>query len=99
MAPASLLSRTMGSRVLRTLVCAAVLICVLTIVVTPQLDLEPTALRAWRIAFLLLLQLTDLLVVIAARLRPYRPMLEMFPADEAAQRPGSRLAVTCCLLC
>ena len=100
MAPASFLSKVVGSRVVLAVVCTAVLICVLTIAVIPDLDLHPTALRAWRIAFLLLLQLTALLVVIGARLRPTHLGREaVFLADGAAQRPRSHLSVTCCLLC
>jgi hypothetical protein len=96
----SFLSKMVGFRVVRVIVCAALLISVLTIVALPELDLDPTALRAWRIALLLLLQLTTLLVMMGVRLRPASFVLQAVSlTDEAAQRPRSRLAVACCLLC
>jgi len=88
------------ARVMRVVVCAAVLICVLTVVLLPELDLAPTALRTWRIASLLLVPLTGLLVVIGARMRPDRPAPGDLRSDgEAPERCHLHLSVRSPLLC
>lgn len=100
MTHSSFFSRVECAHVMRVVVCASLLTCVLTVVLLPELDLAPTALRTWRIASLLLVPLTGLLVVIGARVRPDRPAPgDLLSDDEAPEKCHLHLSVRSPLLC
>jgi hypothetical protein len=92
-------SRGAAARWMQAVVCVALLVCVLVVVVLPQVDIPPTTL-ARRIVHITLSQLAVLTLVLAVRchIPPPRPEFE-FLHEEAFQTHPSRLSIMCVRLC
>jgi hypothetical protein len=93
------LSRVATSRGVRTTICAVLLICVLSLVVSPNLNILPTVLRARSIAIFSLIPMV-LTLVFAVQSPPASRRLEfVFLHEESLQARASRLSLTCVWLC
>ncbi|HKF20093.1 MAG TPA: hypothetical protein VKE93_00915 [Candidatus Angelobacter sp.] len=86
---------------MRAVVCAILLLCVLIIVIAPQVDLPPTALRtAQRLILPLLIQLAALVLVFTAPIQANQTTLVFTSLRETSSPPVlSPLSVICVLLC
>jgi len=87
---------------MKALVCAFLLVCVLIIVIAPQVDLPPTALRgAHRLILPQLIQLAALaLVVFTVWIQPGQFTLGLSSLRETSSPPLlSPLSTICVLLC
>jgi hypothetical protein len=94
------LSRVATSRGVRTTICAVLLICVLSLVVSPNLNILPTVLRARSIAIFSLIPMVVLTLVFAVQSPPASRRLEfVFLHEESLQARASRLSLTCVWLC
>jgi hypothetical protein len=98
--PMFLGSQVAAARWMRAVVCVALLVCVLVIVILPQVDLPPTTLQARRIVHITLSQLAVLTLVLAVRchIPPLLPELE-FLNERPFQALPSRLSTMCVRLC
>jgi hypothetical protein len=83
----------------KIVIVALLLVCVCAVFLWPMVDLEPTALRAWRAGLLLLLLLTAMVrgFTLVTRAREPRVLLEH--SEVVAKPSGALLAFTCVLLC
>jgi len=95
------LSEKARFRVIKAVVCAVLLVCVVVIVIAPEVDLPPTVLRAaQRLILPLLIQLAALVLVLMVPVRAdhFAPGL---PLRREASLPPllSRSSTICVLLC
>ena len=86
---------------MRALVCVVLLVCVLIVVIAPQVDLPPTALRAaQRLILPLLIQLAALVLVFAIPIQAGPSILDFLSPPKASSPPLlSPLSTICVLLC
>jgi len=86
---------------MKALVCALLLVCVLIVVIAPQVDLPPTALRAaQRLILPLLIQLAALVLVLAVPVHADRSAPDLSSLHETSSPPLlSRSSTKCVLLC
>ena len=94
------LSQLATSRGVQVVVCVGLLICVLTVVVAPEVDLLPTVLREHRIASFWSDHQAVLALVFAVRFpRTLSRFESVVLCEEAFQAIPSRLSITCARLC
>lgn len=85
-------------RAMKAVVCAVLLVCVLIVVIAPQVDLPP-ALRGHRLIAAVLIQLIALALA-AVRIQPGHASVALISLREAPSPPPlSRLSIFCVLLC
>jgi hypothetical protein len=85
---------------MQVVVCALLLVCILVIVIAPEVDLLPTTLRTQRLASVALIQLAVLAMVFVLGIHAGRSRLEFTYSCETPARPLlSRLSVICTRLC
>lgn len=86
---------------MKAVVCAVLLVCVLIIVIAPQVDLPPTALRsAHRLIVPLLIQLAALALACTVSIQANHSTLDSISLRETPSRPLlSRLSIICVRLC
>lgn len=95
-----ILLRYVNRPVMEVVVCVALIACVLAIALLPGLNLPPAAMRMWRTAISILIQLTLLVAIIRSWLpSPAGSLEKLYCEDETHQPSVSRLSVTCALLC
>lgn len=88
------------ARRIQAVVCAVLLVCILIVVIAPQVDLLPTTLRTQRLSSALLIQLAALALALMLPLRVDNPRLGFIAFRETPARPLlSRLSVICVRLC
>ena len=93
------LPQSSTTRWMRATVSVALLICVVSITVLPQVDLPPTTLRGHRTASIKLIQFVVLTTAVA-QLMTLLPHPEfVFLQERLFQSMPSRLSITCKLLC
>ncbi len=93
------LSQGARFREMQAVVGAVLLVCILVIVIAPQVDLPPTALRAHAISSLLI-QLAALALVITLPIRANRSRLDFVSLCETPSPPLLlRLSIICVRLC
>ncbi len=86
-------------RAMRVMVCVVLLVCVLIVVIAPQVDL-PSALRGQRLIAVLLAQLVALALVFTAPIQAGHSTLGLTSLREMPSPPLlSRLSIVCVLLC
>src|SRR5215471_973051 len=86
---------------MRALVCALLLVCVLIVVIAPQVDLPPTALRAaQRLILPLLIQLASLALLFTVRVQANQATLDFASTRKETSPPLIlRSSTICVLLC
>jgi hypothetical protein len=86
---------------MKVLVCTLLLVCVLIVVIAPQVDLPPTVLRAaQRLILPLLIQLASLALVFTVRIQTNQATLDLPSFRETPSPPLlSRSSTICVLLC
>jgi hypothetical protein len=95
------LSDNVRFRAMKALVCALLLVCVVIVVIAPQVDLPPTVLRtSQRLILPLLIQLAALALVFAVRIQAGYSTWALPSLREAPSPPLlSRSSTICVLLC
>jgi hypothetical protein len=86
---------------MKAVVCAVLLVCVLIVVIAPQVDLPPTALRSvQRLIVALLIQLAALTLVFKVPVQANPLPLDLLSFRVMSSRPLlTRLSIICVRLC
>jgi len=86
---------------MKAVVCAVLLVCDLTVVIAPQVDLPPTALRSvQRLIVALLIQLAALTLLFTVPAQANSSPLDLISPHEMPSRPLlTRLSIICVRLC
>lgn len=93
-------SQDVRSRRLQVIVCAVLLVCILIVVIAPQVDLLPTTLRAQRLVFVLLIQVAVLGLLCMLSAQASHSRLGFISFHETPTRPLlSRLSIICVRRC
>jgi len=93
-------SQAARSSGLKVFVCVVLLVCVLIIVIAPEVDLPPTTLRAQHAISSLLIQLAALAFAFSLRIQTSRSRLDFVFLRETHSRPLlTRLSIICARLC